>query len=83
VLVVVVAVGLATSLQTLARHLIYPALVFLGLLLVEAEESVGTTVGQQLPVMAAVEVLVEALPTVRPVAKVLQTLAGRVHLRET
>jgi hypothetical protein len=81
--VAVVAVGLAVSVLTLDHHLTFLVLDSLGLHAAVLQAAVGITVGQQLRVMAAVEVLVEALPTVRPVAKVLQTLAGRVHLRET
>jgi hypothetical protein len=47
------------------------------------QAAVGITVGQQLPVMVVVEVLVEVLPTAPRVAKVLQTLAVRVHHLET
>jgi hypothetical protein len=55
----------------------------LGLHEVVLQAAVGITVGQQLPVMVVVEVLVEVLPTAPRVAKVLQTLAVRVHHLET
>ena len=76
-------VGLILTVQTLDHHRPFLVLDSLGLHEVVLQAAVGITVGQQLPVMVAEEVLVEALPTAPQVAKVLQTLAGHVHLQET
>jgi hypothetical protein len=81
--VAVVVTGLMVTVQTLDRHRPFLVLDSLGLHEVVLQAAVGITVGQQLPVMVAEEVLVEALPTAPQVAKVLQTLAGHVHLQET
>jgi hypothetical protein len=81
--VAVVATGLMLTVPTLDHHRPFLVLDSLGLHAVVLQAAVGIVVGQQLPVMVAEEVLVEALPTVRPVAKVLQTLAVRVHHLET
>jgi hypothetical protein len=78
-----VVVGLILTVQTLDHHRPFLVLDSLGLHEVVLQAAVGITVGQQLPVMVAEEVLVEALPTAPQVAKVLQTLAGHVHLQET
>ena len=77
------AAGLMVTVPTLDHHRTFLVLDSLGLLSAVHQAAVGITVGQQLPVMVEVEVLVEALPTVRPAAKVLQTLAVRVHHLET
>jgi hypothetical protein len=82
VLVAVVAAGIITV-PTLDHHLTFLVLDSLGLLSAVHQAAVGIAVGQQLPVMVEVEVLVEALPTAPRVAKVLQTLAVRVHHLET
>jgi hypothetical protein len=71
------------TVPTLDHHRTFLVLGSLGLHAVVLQAAVGITVGQQLPVMVAVEVLVEALPTAPRVAKVLQTLAVRVHHLET
>ena len=75
--------GLILTVQTLDHHRPFLVLDSLGLHEVVLQAAVGITVGQQLPVMVAEEALVEALPTAPQVAKVLQTLAGHVHLQET
>jgi hypothetical protein len=82
VLVAVVAAGIITV-PTLDHHRPFLVLDSLGLHAVVLQAAVGTTVGQQPPVMVEVEVLVEALPTAPRVDKVLQTLAVRVHHLET
>jgi hypothetical protein len=78
-----VVAGLILTVQTLDHHRPFLVLDSLGLHEVVLQAAVGITVGQQLPVMVAEEALVEALPTAPQVAKVLQTLAGHVHLQET
>jgi hypothetical protein len=81
--VAVVVTGLMVTVQTLDRHRPFLVLDSLGLHEVVLQAAVGITVGQQPPVMVEEEALVEALPTAPQVAKVLQTLAGHVHLQET
>ncbi len=83
VLVAVVVAGLICTVPTLDHHRPFLVLDSLGLHEVVLQAAVGITVGQQLPVMVEVEVLVEALPTAPRVDKVLQTLAVHVHHLET